>query len=228
VSEVLMTDELIKDSTGRVATWVGAPPTRVSTACLRAKRLLDVTVALVGIVVCLPLWALIALAIKLESRGPIIFCQRRPGHRGRPFWILKFRTMYEDAEERLAEVMHLNRQRDGTLLRIENDPRVTRVGRFLRKTSLDETPQLINVLRGEMSLVGPRPISRPIPDPRGLLRLEAMPGITGLWHVNGRKSTDTEHMLQKAMEYLEQRSLLLDLKILALTFSAVLRAEGAE
>jgi len=203
-----------------------------TTASLRAylfiKRVLDVTVALLGIVFCLPLWALIAIAIKLDSPGPVIFRQRRPGYLGRPFWILKFRTMCSDAEERLQEVMHLNEQEDGTLIRIQDDPRVTRLGRFLRKTSLDETPQLINVLRGEMSLVGPRPISRPIPDPRGLWRLQAVPGITGLWQINGRKETDTDYMLARDMMYLQRRCLSLDLYILLMTAPAALRGNGAK
>lgn len=203
-----------------------------TTASLRTylfvKRVLDVTVALLGIVVCLPLWALIAIAIKLDSRGPVIFRQRRPGYLGRPFWILKFRTMCADAEERLEDVMHLNAQEDGSLIRIEDDPRVTRLGRFLRKTSLDETPQLINVLKGEMSLVGPRPISRPIPDPRGLWRLQAVPGITGLWQINGRKETDTDYMLARDMMYLQRRCLSLDLYILLMTAPAALRGNGAK
>ena len=196
-------------------------------AYLMVKRVLDVAGALVGIVLCLPVWAIIAIAIKLDSPGPVFFRQRRPGYRGKPLWILKFRTMYQDAEERLQEVLHLNQQKDGTLIRIPNDPRVTRIGRFLRRTSLDETPQLINVLKGEMSLVGPRPISRPISDPRGTLRLRALPGITGLWQVNGRKNTDTAYMLEKDMEYLRRRCLTFDLWILLKTFGAVLRGDGA-
>ncbi len=215
-------------STPALDTVLHLPESRSLRAYLVVKRVLDIVVAVVGIIICLPLWALIAIAIKLDSPGPIFFKQIRPGYRGKPFYILKFRTMYQDAERRLKEVMHLNRQRDGTLIRIPNDPRVTRVGRFLRRTSLDETPQLINVLRGEMSLVGPRPISRPIPDPRGTIRLQAMPGITGLWQINGRKETDTEYMLAKDMEYLKRRCLILDLWILLMTIPAALRGNGAE
>jgi len=195
---------------------------------LAAKRALDIAVALIGIILCLPLWALIAFAIKLDSPGPVLFRQRRPGLGGRPFWILKFRTMYQDAEQRLQEVLHLNRQPDGTLIRIPNDPRVTRIGRLLRRSSLDETPQLINVLKGDMSLVGPRPISRPINDPRARIRLQVLPGITGLWQVNGRKNTDTNYMLEKDMEYLRRRSFSLDLLILFKTVGAVIRGDGAE
>ena len=191
------------------------------------KRILDITVAFAGLVLCLPLWVVIAAAIKLDSPGAVFFSQRRPGSRGRFFRMLKFRTMRADAEEHLDDVIHLNEQEDGTLIRIPNDPRVTRVGRFLRHTSLDETPQLINVLRGEMSLVGPRPISRPIQDVRGRLRLYALPGITGLWQINGRKATDTDHMLEQDMKYLRQRCMWLDLHILLKTVPAVIGGKGA-
>lgn len=192
-----------------------------------AKRCLDVVGALVGILLCLPLWIIIAVAIKLDSRGPILFRQYRPGQYGVPFRILKFRTMHQDAEARLNEVLALNKQSDNSLIRLEHDPRVTSVGAILRSLSLDETPQFINVLRGEMSLVGPRPISCHIPDPRGLSRLVARPGLTGLWQVSGRKDTDCDFMLKKDMEYLERRCLTLDCSILLATLRAVIRRDGA-
>lgn len=194
---------------------------------LVTKRGLDILGALLGIVLCLPLWAVIIIAIKLSSPGPVFFRQRRPGQYGVPFCILKFRTMYRDAEARLVEVLALNKQRDNTLIRIDEDPRVTRVGAILRKLSLDETPQFINVLRGEMSLVGPRPISCHIPDPRGLARLEARPGLTGLWQVSGRKDTDCEFMLKQDMAYLERRCLALDGAILLATLRALIQRRGA-
>jgi lipopolysaccharide/colanic/teichoic acid biosynthesis glycosyltransferase len=191
------------------------------------KRGLDILGALFGIALCLPLWAIIVIAIKLDSPGPILFRQRRPGERGAIFHILKFRTMHKDAEARLAEVLALNKQKDHTLIRIDQDPRITRVGAILRMLSLDETPQFINVLRGQMSLVGPRPISCHIPDPRGLARLTARPGLTGLWQVSGRKDTACDFMLEKDMEYLERRCLSLDCSILLATFRALIRREGA-
>ena len=194
---------------------------------LAVKGAVDVCGSLVGIVLCLPWWGLLAVAIKLDSPGPVIFRQRRPGQWGIPFEILKFRTMRQDAEQDLQMVLAVNPEPDGSLIRVADDPRVTRLGRLLRKLSVDETPQFINVLRGEMSLVGPRPISRPIPDRRGLLRLEARPGMTGLWQINGRKDTDCKFMLQKDMEYLAQRSLWLDFAILVQTFSKLLRPSGA-
>lgn len=194
---------------------------------LALKGFIDVTGALLGIALCLPLWAILAIAIKLDSPGPVIFRQVRPGQWGQPFVILKFRTMGPDAEKRLDEVMQLNEEENGSLIRVQNDPRVTRLGRILRALSLDETPQFINVLRGEMSLVGPRPISRPIPDPRGLQRLAARPGMTGLWQVNGRKDTDCEFMLEKDMEYLKQRCTELDMRIIAQTAALMFRPRGA-
>mgnify|MGYP001077083135 CR=1 FL=1 len=201
---------------------------RVSSLYLFCKRVGDIALAVAGIILCLPMWIIVAALIKLESPGPILFRQRRPGHRGVPFLILKFRTMCNDAEDRLDEVLATNKEPDHSLIRVDEDPRVTRIGYWLRKWSLDETPQFINVVRGEMSIVGPRPISRPIPDPRGYLRLEARPGITGVWQTNGRKLTDCKHMLDLDMEYLANRSLVLDISILGRTVGAVLRAEGAE
>ncbi len=216
------------EGTAGPKTWAqvvaGSP---AAAAYLVAKRLLDIVVCLAGVSLCLPIWVLIAAAIKLESRGPLFFRQKRPGLYGRPFTILKFRTMRADAESRLDEVIHLNAKQGDALIRIPKDPRVTRVGRFLRRTSLDETPQLLNVLLGHMSLVGPRPISRPIDDTRAALRVQVQPGITGLWQVRGRKSTDTDYMLEQDMEYLRERSFWLDLQILWRTLPAVIGGNGA-
>lgn len=194
---------------------------------LAAKRCFDIVAALAGIIVCLPLWALIALAIKRESKGPVFFRQQRPGLGGVPFTILKFRTMVQDAESRLPEVMHLNVDPTGSLIRIKDDPRVTRIGKFLRQSSLDETPQLLNVLAGQMSLVGPRPISRPIADPRNPIRLRVVPGLTGLWQISGRKDTGCSFMLDKDLEYICRRSFLYDLGIIMMTVLVVVRGRGA-
>lgn len=194
---------------------------------LALKEATDIIGALVGITLCLPLWALLAIIIRLDSPGPVIFRQRRPGQWGIPFEILKFRTMRPDAEQLIGEVLAVNPEPDGSLIRVANDFRITRIGRILRALSLDETPQFINVLRGEMSLVGPRPISRPIPDPRGLARLAARPGMTGLWQVNGRKDTDCQYMLEKDMEYLQHRGMKLDLQIIGQTFWTLLKRGGA-
>lgn len=191
------------------------------------KRCIDIVGALAGIVICLPLWAVIAIVIKCESPGPVLFRQKRPGLGGVPFTILKFRTMVQDAEQRLSEVMHLNVDPTGSLIRIKDDPRVTRFGKFLRSSSLDETPQLLNVLAGHMSLVGPRPISRPIADPRNPIRLRVVPGLTGLWQISGRKDTGCNFMLDKDLEYICKRSLLFDLSIILSTVAVVMRGRGA-
>lgn len=191
-----------------------------------AKRALDFFGALAGLLIVLPICAVIAILVKLDSRGPILFRQKRPGKDGRPFTILKFRTMRKGAEEKLAEVTDIHDTED-PLIRVEADPRVTRLGRLLRMTSIDELPQLINVLRGEMSLVGPRPISRPIHDPRDPLRLKVRPGITGLWQISGRKNENTDFMLGKDMTYLQRRSLSFDLLLLLKTVKAVMKADGA-
>jgi lipopolysaccharide/colanic/teichoic acid biosynthesis glycosyltransferase len=191
------------------------------------KRLVDICAALAGIIICLPLWAIIAICIKLDSRGPVIFRQQRPGLGGVPFTILKFRTMAMDAEKQLSNVIHLNVDPRDCLIRIRQDPRLTRFGKILRATSLDETPQLINVLLGSMSLVGPRPISRPILDPRNQIRLQVPPGLTGLWQISGRKDTGCDFMLTKDLEYICNRSLLHDLKIALLTVTVVFLRRGA-
>jgi lipopolysaccharide/colanic/teichoic acid biosynthesis glycosyltransferase len=192
-----------------------------------AKRCLDVIAGLAGIALCLPLWAAIAVAIRLDSKGPVIFKQQRPGLNGVPFTMLKFRTMVKDAEAHLSEVMHLSVEPTGSLIRIKHDPRVTRVGGFLRATSLDETPQLLNVLLGQMSLVGPRPISRPIDDVRNPIRLRVTPGLTGLWQISGRKDTGCAFMLDRDMEYICKRSFLYDLGIILMTVLVVVRGRGA-
>ena len=194
---------------------------------LCVKRVGDVVLSVAGILVLLPLWLPIALAIRLTSPGPIIFRQKRTGQYGVPFLIWKFRTMRADAENVLEDVLPPNQPPDRGLIQIRNDPRVTRIGKLLRAYSLDETPQLINILVGEMSFVGPRPISRNVDDPRGLQRLEARPGLTGLWQVSGRKDTDCETMLRLDMGYLEKRSLALDLVILLRTVPVVLLGKGA-
>ncbi len=192
----------------------------------RVKGVMDVVAAGAGLIITLPLWVLVATLIKLNSRGPVLFRQERPGKDGKPFEMLKFRTMVKDAEKRLHEVIDIEDIGD-PLIRVEHDPRVTGVGHLLRVTSLDELPQLINVLRGEMSLVGPRPISRSIHDPRNALRLRVTPGITGLWQISGRKNENTDFMLSKDMEYLERRSLGFDLLLLVKTLVAVIKADGA-
>jgi exopolysaccharide biosynthesis polyprenyl glycosylphosphotransferase len=195
------------------------------------KRMVDLVGAGLGLLAISPLLSLIALAIKLDSRGPVFFAQERVGQGGRIFRMLKFRTMRVGADAEKAKLAHLNTSGDARLFKIPNDPRVTRVGAFLRKWSLDELPQLFNVLRGDMSLVGPRPFFESdlaTYREHHFGRLGALPGITGLWQVSGRSSiTDFEEVVRLDCEYIHRWSLWLDLEILLRTLPAVLRRTGA-
>lgn len=193
-----------------------------------AKRAFDVGVAAGALLVCAPALAVIALAVRLTSRGPVFFRQTRIGKEGVEFSMLKFRSMVVDAEARLEELRSSN-QAAGPLFKLDNDPRVTRIGRFLRKHSLDELPQLINVVRGEMALVGPRP-----PLPREVARYgEAMrrrmlvkPGATGLWQISGRSSLSWDETVKLDLRYVENWSIALDLMILWKTVKVVLSGDG--
>jgi exopolysaccharide biosynthesis polyprenyl glycosylphosphotransferase len=192
------------------------------------KNLLDRVVAALGLIVTLPLLVAVALAIKLSDRGPVFFRQRRVGREGKTFSVWKFRTMYVDAEERLAALVDQN-ESDGLLFKIRNDPRVTPVGRFLRASSLDELPQLVNVLLGEMSLVGPRPLPAEDGDFLGDVRrrLLVRPGITGLWQVSGRSDLSWDDAVRLDLYYVDNWSLTFDLTILWRTVGVVLRTKGA-
>jgi lipopolysaccharide/colanic/teichoic acid biosynthesis glycosyltransferase len=190
--------------------------------------------ALVGLVLFSPVLLAIALLIRLDSPGPVLFRQVRRGHRGRPFRMLKFRTMVVDAEQRLGDLESCNESAGGVLFKLRQDPRVTPRGRFLRRSSLDELPQLINVLKGEMSLVGPRPLQLRdsnrlwAVDPQGYRRrLEVLPGLTGPWQVGGRSDRDYERMVKLDCDYVANRSLEGDLLIMAQTVIAVLLRRGA-
>ncbi|MET0404825.1 MAG: exopolysaccharide biosynthesis polyprenyl glycosylphosphotransferase [Cystobacter sp.] len=198
---------------------------------LWVKRLVDVVGAGLGLLLISPLLAFIAAAIKLDSPGPVFFAQERVGRGGRTFRMMKFRTMRVGADAEKAKLAHLNTSGDARLFKIPNDPRVTRVGTVLRKWSLDELPQLFNVLRGEMSVVGPRPFfESDLATYRDhhFGRLGARPGITGLWQVSGRSSiTDFEEVVRLDCEYIHRWSLWLDFEILFRTLPAVLRRTGA-
>jgi len=203
------------------------PIADVSRRYLIAKRLFDLAVCVLLLPVVLPLFLLSALAIWLDSPGPVFIAQERTGRDGTPFRMLKFRTMVRDAAELKAQLAHLNVLPPPDF-KIPHDPRITRVGKFLRQTSLDELPQLLNVLRGDMSLVGPRPTSF-APTTYELWhthRLEVTPGITGLWQVKGRNTTTFDERLRLDIEYIEHRSFALDLKILLQTVPSVLRRTG--
>src|SRR5690242_10341308 len=189
---------------------------------------MDLVLCVAALPILLPVLGLVALAVRLDSPGPIVFRQQRTGRDGQRFWMYKFRTMVRDAEAMKASLAHLNILPPPDF-KIPNDPRITRVGRFLRKTSLDELPQVWNVLRGEMSVVGPRPTSF-APSTYSLWhteRLEVTPGITGLWQVKGRNSMTFDERLRLDIQYVRNWSFRLDLRILAMTAGAVFARAGA-
>lgn len=196
---------------------------------LRVKRLTDVLASLSLGVLSLPLMAVIAILIKLDSEGPAVYRANRVGKRGRLFVLYKFRSMFVGAETQLEQLAHLNLG-GPFLIKIPNDPRVTRVGRILRKYSLDEIPQLWNVLKGDMSLVGPRaqaPNEVALYSDQQKRRLAVLPGITGLWQVTARSDPRFETMVSKDLEYIDNWSWWLDLKIMLRTASVILQGKDA-
>jgi exopolysaccharide biosynthesis polyprenyl glycosylphosphotransferase len=231
VTASVVTGQLPLLSTGQLETLharIDAPIDRAW--AYGSKRAMDIVVSALLLVMLSPLLIMVALGVRLTSGGPAIFVQTRCGLRGRTFRFYKFRSMVADADARKAELIHLN-EVQGPAFKIARDPRITRFGQFLRKYSLDELPQLWNVLIGNMSLVGPRP-----PTPcevarytrRQAQRLSAMPGITGLWQVSGRNNiTSFDQWVELDLAYIERWSLGLDLRILARTVLVVLRAEGS-
>jgi lipopolysaccharide/colanic/teichoic acid biosynthesis glycosyltransferase len=193
------------------------------------KRVVDVIAATAGLMLFLPLLPFIAALVKLESRGPLLFAQERVGRFGRQFTCYKIRSMVPDAELLKEDLSHLN-EADGAAFKIREDPRITRVGKFVRRSSLDEFPQLWNVLKGDMSIVGPRP---QIPAEVGeyerpqLARLLVKPGLTCLWQISGRNDVDFAEWMRLDREYVETRTLGLDISILLRTLPAVVRRTGA-
>lgn len=193
------------------------------------KRIFDLIASLCGLIILSPLFLVVALLIKCEDHGPVFYKQKRVGKDQREFDMFKFRSMHVDADKRLTELKEQN-EVDGPMFKMKNDPRITSVGRFLRKTSLDELPQLWNVLRGDMSLVGPRP---PLPrevanySKYDLQRLWVIPGITGLWQATERNNVGFEEMVELDLEYIKKRSLLFDVKIILLTIVAIIHPNGA-
>ena len=206
-----------------LASW-GDPGHRVV-----PKRILDVLLSSVALLMLAPVLAVIASAVTLRVSGPVFYCSDRIGKKGRVFRCIKFRTMVADAERRRAEILHMN-ERDGVLFKVSNDPRITRFGRFLRKYSLDELPQFLNVLHGDMSLVGPRPpIASEVKryDLSHLRRLDVLPGMTGLWQVQARQDPSFDSYISLDTAYIQNWSIWLDLKILIRTLSVVAGGTGS-
>jgi lipopolysaccharide/colanic/teichoic acid biosynthesis glycosyltransferase len=194
------------------------------------KRFLDIIISVMALIALAPLFGIVALLIKWEDRGPVLFIQRRVGKWGREFRMYKFRSMALDAERKLQEMLGQNQHESGVTFKIKDDPRVTRSGKWLRKFSIDEFPQFYNVLIGDMSLVGPRP---PLPrevamySPADRRRLEAAPGLTCFWQIGGRAEIDFPEQVLLDVQYIESQSLWLDMKILVKTIPAVLFGRGA-
>ena len=194
------------------------------------KRFFDIVLSVLMLVALSPLFIVIATVIKMTSRGPVFFIQERVGYYGRSFMFYKFRSMYVDAEERKRALMERNESKDGVIFKMKNDPRITPFGRILRKTSMDELPQLLNVLLGDMSLVGPRP---PLPSEvrqyslEDRKRLNIKPGITCIWQVSGRSDIPFKKQVELDKEYIQSQSLWKDLLVLLRTIPAILSGKGA-
>lgn len=194
------------------------------------KRALDIVLSLIGIVLLSPIFLIVAIVIKLDSKGKVIFGHERIGQNMKKFKIYKFRTMYENAVEIFENFTEEQKQEYYINFKLDNDPRITRVGNFLRKTSLDELPQLFNILKGDMSIVGPRPIvEKEIEKYNDYAPqvFSVLPGLTGYWQANGRSDTTYEERVQMDMYYLRNRSLALDFKIILKTIVSVIKKEGA-
>ncbi|NLJ16518.1 MAG: sugar transferase [Clostridiales bacterium] len=193
------------------------------------KRAFDIVASLLGIIVLSPLLLVIALIIKFSDKGPVFFVQNRTGKDGKVFKMYKFRSMYVDAEKRRNELLDQN-EADGPLFKIAKDPRVTKIGAFIRKTSIDELPQLFNCLIGNMSVVGPRPLVTYEQDQcteYQAQRLLVKPGITCYWQISGRSDLNFDDLIELDLKYIKERSFLTDIKIIFKTFSAVLKSKGA-
>jgi exopolysaccharide biosynthesis polyprenyl glycosylphosphotransferase len=196
---------------------------------LMFKRLVDIMLSSLILISISPVLLAIAIAVKMDSKGPVFYLSNRIGKKGRVFGCIKFRTMVSDAEKRRAEILHMN-ERDGVLFKVTNDPRITRLGRILRKYSLDELPQFFNVLRGDMSIVGPRPpLASEVQEYKlsHLRRLDVTPGITGLWQVQSRQDPSFDSYISLDVSYIENWSVWLDFKIILRTIGVVIAGTGS-
>ena len=197
---------------------------------LGIKRAIDIVGALIGLILLSPIFLIVAIAIKLDSKGPIIFGHTRKGISGRDIKVYKFRTMYQNSQEIFDNFTEEQKKEFYKNFKLENDPRITKIGDFLRRTSIDELPQLINILNGTMSIVGPRPIVEKeiiLYDKYAPKLFSVVPGLTGYWQANGRSDTTYEERIKMDMYYIDNRSLWLDLKIIFKTFASVIKGEGA-
>lgn len=197
---------------------------------LFVKRVTDILGALIGLILLSPIFLIVVIAIKLDSKGPIIFGHTRKGLGGKDIKVYKFRTMYENSKEIFDNFTEEQKQEFYKNFKLDNDPRITKIGNFLRRSSIDELPQLINILNGSMSIVGPRPIVEKEIALYGEYApklFSVVPGLTGYWQANGRSDTTYQERIKMDMYYIDNRSLGLDLKIIFKTFSSVIKGEGA-
>lgn len=195
------------------------------------KRLFDFLVSLIALIVLFPLFLIIAIAIKIDSKGPIFFLHRRVGYHGRPVYLIKFRSMVDGAEQMISNFTPEQRDEWEKNYKLENDKRVTRVGKILRRTSLDELPQLINIIAGSMSIVGPRPVVESELEKYGENKekfLSMKPGLTGFWASHGRSNTTYEHRMTLELYYIDHASIWLDIKIMVKTAFCVISGDGAK
>ena len=196
----------------------------------KIKRFFDICLSSAALVVLSPLLLVIAILIYLEDKGPVIYSQTRIGKDGRAFKLYKFRSMCVDADERLRDLQKLN-ERDGPVFKIRDDPRVTKIGKFIRKTCIDELPQLVNIIKGDMSIVGPRP---PLPNEVEQYnsyqkqRLLVVPGLTCYWQIQKGEETTFDEWVELDLKYIKERSILLDFRLILLTFKVILSGKGAE
>lgn len=195
------------------------------------KRTIDIIGALIGLIVFSPVFLILGLIVKKDSEGPVFFAHKRVGYKGQDIEIYKFRTMVANAEELLDTLPEEQKKEFSENFKLENDPRITKIGHFLRRTSLDELPQLLNILKGDLSIVGPRPVIRKELELYGKYAekfLSVKPGLTGFWQVNGRSNTTYEERVKLDMEYIDNRSVLMDIKIILKTFTEVFKGNGAK
>ena len=194
------------------------------------KRSFDIISATIGLIVLLPLFLVLAILVKLDSKGPIFFSHKRIGKNGKIIGIYKFRSMVSNSEEVFRNFTKEQKEEFEKNFKLDDDPRITKVGNFLRKTSLDELPQLLNIIKGDMSVVGPRPIVKAEVEKYGVYAdkmFSIKPGLTGFWQANGRSDTTYEERVQMDMYYIDNRSFLLDIKIILKTVVSVIKKEGA-
>ncbi|MEG2917996.1 MAG: sugar transferase [Clostridium sp.] len=194
------------------------------------KRVMDIVGSILGLIILAPIFLILIICVKYDSKGPVFFSHKRLGYSGNPIRIYKFRTMVTNAEELLNDLSVEQKREFEENFKLENDPRITKFGNLLRKSSLDELPQLLNILKGELSIVGPRPIVEKEIENYGVYGdklLMVKPGLTGNWQANGRSDTTYEERVQMDMEYIDNRNIWMDIKIIFKTFTAVIKKQGA-